>query len=148
MADSLQWPTNGYHMVCMILGEQKVDGLVDDCLLDEQKADGLGDACVLDEQKAECLVNDHQTAECLRYDKKANGYVDHNNTAQCLVNDHPITHCLGNAYMINYESLCNKESFFHVGSHQNRASSFSIDYKLCYKMCDRGNKIFEALLHF
>ena len=52
-------------------------------------------------QKVECLVNDHKTVECLKYDTKANGYVDDNNTAACLVNDHPIAQCLGNAYMVN-----------------------------------------------
>ena len=48
-----------------------------------------------------------------------------------------------------YESLCNKESFFRVwGLPKNRRVIFSIDYKLCYNLCDRGNKSFEALLHF
>ena len=37
---------------------------------------------------------------------------------------------------------------FMSGTCQNQAVIFSIDYKLCYNLCDRGNKCFEALLHF
>ena len=35
-----------------------------------------------------------------------------------------------------------------LGPAKNRRVIFSIDYKLCYNLCDRGNKSFEALLHF
>ena len=45
--------------------------------------------------------------------------------------------------------LIYKESFFRVwGLPKNCRVIFLIDYKLCYKLCDRGNKRFEALLHF
>ena len=45
--------------------------------------------------------------------------------------------------------LIYKESFFRVwGLPKNLRVIFSIDYKLYYKLCDRGKKIFEALLHF
>ena len=45
--------------------------------------------------------------------------------------------------------LIYKESFFHVwGLPKNHWVIFSIDYKLCYKLCDRGKKGFEDLLHF
>ena len=35
-----------------------------------------------------------------------------------------------------------------LGPAKNRRVIFSIDSKLCYKLCDCGNKYFEALLHF
>ena len=44
-------------------------------------------------------------------------------------------------YVIRNRSLCG-------GPAKNRWVIFSIDYKLYYKLCDRGNKCFEALLQF
>ena len=44
-------------------------------------------------------------------------------------------------YVIRNRSLCG-------GPAKNRLVIFLIDYKLYYKLCDRGNKCFEALLQF
>ena len=78
-------------------------------MLDEQKAECLGDThiqkveCLVNDYiyKAECLVNDHKTVECLRYDKKADGYHDQNITAPCFVNDHPLPQWIGNTYLVS-----------------------------------------------
>jgi hypothetical protein len=119
-----------------VLDEQKAECLVDDCVLDEQKAECLVDDHVLDEQRAECLVDDHmlmhraeclvddhiqkveclvddrKSAECLRYnpnadgyvnDPKANGYVTDYTTAECSVDDHAIGECLGNSSILSDE---------------------------------------------
>ena len=44
-------------------------------------------------------------------------------------------------YVIRNRSSCG-------GPAKNWPVIFSIDYKLYYKLCDRGNKCFEALLQF
>ena len=122
MAYSLQWPTNGYHMVCMMLDEQKVDDLgnaclldehkVDDlgnaCVLDEQKADGLGDACVLDEQKADGLVDDcvldEQKVECLVNDCMLDKHRAECLVDDCMLDEHRVE-CLGDTHIQKVECL-------------------------------------------
>ena len=47
-----------------------------------------------------------------------------------------------------YESLFMRNHSFISEACQNLPVSFLIDYKLYYKLCDRGNASFEALLHF
>jgi hypothetical protein len=86
-----------------VLDEQRAECLVDDLMLDKHRVECLVDDLMLNEHRAECLVDDHKTAECLRYNPKADGYVNDYTTAECLVDDNPIGECLGNGSILSDE---------------------------------------------